>query len=98
METAYTFPALYEAHMNCVRAAALIACFPTAIVGSTAFARDNQLAAATAEWIAIELREHPFGTSRAEWRRRVPSAAWRDYRGSFEYPPDSVLPQPEGLW
>jgi hypothetical protein len=38
------------------------------------------------------------GTSRAEWRRQVAGAAWRDHRGPIEHPPESVRPQHRGLW
>jgi hypothetical protein len=49
--------------------------------------------------VAGELRGHMlYGSSRADWRTRVPHAAWRDRRGGLEYPPESALPKQRGLW
>jgi hypothetical protein len=48
--------------------------------------------------VIAEIAGSPFGVSRSVWRASVPAASWRDYRGAREFPPESVLPQPEGLW
>jgi hypothetical protein len=34
--------------------------------------------------------EYPFGVSRASWRGRVGDATWRDRRGPFDYPTESM--------
>jgi hypothetical protein len=52
----------------------------------------------TADRIVNELSQIVDGTARAGWRQRVPTATWRDRRGPRYDPPDSVLPQPHGLW
>ena len=49
--------------------------------------------------IATEIAtQHVHGVSRADWKRSVPAATWRDRRGPFEHPPESTLPQQRGLW
>ena len=54
---------------------------------------------ATADRVAGEIvSRYSAGISRAEWRRQVPSATWRDRRGSLEAPSESTLPQQPGLW
>jgi len=73
----------------------LLASAPSAARQTTPTPATHQL---IADRIVTELRQMIHGDSRVKWRELVPSARWRDRRGPREYPPDSVLPQPHGLW
>lgn len=75
-----------------------VAVLASGAVGAQSDTSANTSVQLAADRVVNELSQIPHGTGRTEWQQLAAAATWRDRRGPREYPPDSVLPQPRGLW